>query len=47
MRGLIKNNKDTQRLYDYVKTNVQEKSYEMGESYEQIPVYSGNIKLKL
>jgi len=47
MRGLIKNNTDTQRLYDYVKSNVQEKSYEMGSSYEQVPVYNGNIKLKL
>ncbi len=47
MRGLINNNTDTQRLYDYVKSNVQEKSYEMGASYEQVPVYDGNIKLKL
>ena len=47
MRGIIKNNTDTQRLYDYVKSNVQEKSYEMGSSYEQVPVYNGNIKLKL
>jgi len=47
MRGLIKNNTDTQRLYDYVKSNVQEKSYEMGSSYEQVPVYDGNIKLGL
>jgi len=47
MRGLIKNNTNTQRLYDYVKSNVQEKSYEMGLSYEQVPVYTGNIKLKL
>ena len=47
MRGLINNNSDTQRLYDYVKSNVQEKSYEMGSSYEQVPVYDGNIKLKL
>jgi len=47
MRGLIKNNTDIQRLYNYVKSNVQEKSYEMGPSYEQVPVYDGNIKLKL
>jgi len=47
MRGLMKNNTNTQRLYDYVKSNVQEKSYEMGASYEQVPVYHGNIKLKL
>lgn len=47
MKGLIKNNTDTQRLYDYVKSNVQERSYEMGSSYEQVPVYSGNIGLKL
>ena len=47
MRGLINNNTDTQRLYDYVKSNVQEKSYEMGSSYEQVPVYDGNIRLKL
>lgn len=47
MRGLIKNNNNTQRLYDYVKSNVQEKSYEMGASYEQVPVYDGNIGLKL
>ena len=47
MRGLIKNNSNTQRLYDYVKSNVQEKSYEMGASYEQVPVFSGNIKLAL
>jgi hypothetical protein len=47
MRGLIKNNTDTSRLYDFVKSNVAEKSYEMGESYEQIPVYDGNIKMKL
>jgi len=47
MKGLIQNNTDTQRLYDYVKSNVQEKSYEMGASYEQIPVYSGNVKLGL
>ena len=46
MRGLIKNNTDTQRLYDYVKSNVQEKSYEMGASYEQVPVYDGNIGLE-
>ncbi len=47
MRGLINNNTDTQRLYDYVKSNVQEKSYEMGASYEQVPVYNGNIELGL
>jgi len=47
MRGLINNNTDTQRLYNYVKSNVQEKSYEMGASYEQVPVYNGNIKLEL
>ena len=47
MRGLINNNSNMQRLYDYVKSNVQEKSYEMGASYEQVPVYSGNIELKL
>lgn len=47
MRGLLNNNTDTQRLYDYVKSNVQEKSYEMGASYEQVPVYDGNIGLKL
>ena len=47
MRALIENNSDTQRLYDYVKSNVQEKSYKMGASYEQVPVYSGNIKLAL
>ncbi|QOY51703.1 caspase family protein [Candidatus Sulfurimonas baltica] len=47
MRGLIENNSNTQRLYDYVKSNVQEKSYEMGASYEQVPVYSGNIGLEL
>jgi uncharacterized caspase-like protein len=47
MRGLIKNNTDAQRLYDYVKSNVQEKSYEMGASYEQVPVYDGNIGLEL
>ncbi|PHQ65945.1 MAG: peptidase C14 [Sulfurimonas sp.] len=45
MRGLIKNNSNTSRLYDYVKSNVQEKSYEMGASYEQVPVYDGNIGL--
>ncbi|WP_229860112.1 caspase family protein [Candidatus Sulfurimonas baltica] len=47
MRGLIENNSNTQRLYDYVKSNVQEKSYEMGASYEQVPVYNGNIGLEL
>lgn len=47
MKGLIKNNINIQRLYDYVKSNVQEKSYEMGPSYEQVPVYNGNIGLKL
>ncbi len=47
MRGLIKNNSNTSRLYDYVKSNVQEKSYEMGASYEQVPVYDGNIGLGL
>ncbi len=47
MRGLIKNSSDTQRLYDYIKSNVQDKSYEMGASYEQIPVYDGNIGLGL
>ncbi|MEA1983925.1 MAG: caspase family protein [Campylobacterota bacterium] len=47
MRGLLKEGQNTQRLYDYVKSNVQEKSYEMGESYEQVPVYDGNIGLKL
>ncbi len=47
MKGLINNNTDTQRLYDYVKSNVQEKSYEMGISYEQVPVYNGNIGLEL
>jgi len=47
MRGIIKNNTDTRRLYNYVKSNVQEKSYEMGSSYEQVPVYDGNIKLRL
>ena len=47
MRGLLNNNIDTQRLYDYVKSNVQEKSYEMGASYEQVPVYTGNIGLEL
>ncbi|WP_229860113.1 caspase family protein [Candidatus Sulfurimonas baltica] len=47
MRGLINNNTDINRLYDYVKSNVQEKSYEMGASYEQVPVYSGNIGLEL
>ena len=45
MRGLIKNNTDLDRLYTYVKSNVQEKSYEMGASYEQVPVYDGNIKM--
>jgi len=47
MRGLIDNNSDMQELYDYVKSNVQQKSYEMGASYEQVPVYEGNIGLKL
>ena len=47
MRGLIDNNSDMQKLYDYVKSNVQQKSYEMGASYEQVPVYEGNIGLKL
>jgi len=47
MRGLIKNNTDMTRLYDYVKMNVAEKSYEMGENYEQVPVYEGNIRMKL
>jgi len=47
MRGLIDNNSDMQRLYDYVKSNVQEQSYKMGSSYEQVPVYKGNIGLKL
>jgi len=47
MRGLIKNNTNLDRLYTYIKSNVQEKSYEMGASYEQVPVYDGNIKLKL
>ncbi|MDA7817186.1 caspase family protein [Sulfurimonas sp.] len=46
MRALIKNNTSVSRLYDYIKSNVQEKSYEMGSSYEQIPVYDGNIGLK-
>lgn len=46
MRGLIKNNSDIQKLYDYVKLNVQDKSYEMGESYEQVPVYDGNVWMK-
>jgi len=45
MRGLIKNNSNLDRLYSYVKSNVQEKSYEMGASYEQVPVYDGNIGL--
>ena len=39
MRGVIKNNSNISRLYDYVKSNVAEKSYEMGASYEQVPVY--------
>ena len=47
MRGLIKNNSNIDRLYSYLKSNVQEKSYEMGESYEQSPVYDGNIGLGL
>lgn len=47
MRGLINNNSDMQRLYDFVKSNVQERSYEMGASYEQVPVYDGNIRLGL
>jgi hypothetical protein len=47
MRGLINNNTNMQRLYDYVKSNVQEKSYEMGASYEQVPVFEGNIGLGL
>ncbi len=47
MKGIINNNENTSRLYDYVKSNVQEKSYEMGASYEQVPVYNGNIALKL
>ncbi|MGE4509509.1 MAG: caspase family protein [Sulfurimonadaceae bacterium] len=47
MRGLINNNENMQRLYDYVKSNVQEKSYEMGASYEQVPVFEGNIGLGL
>lgn len=47
MRGLMKNNTDIQRLYDYVKSNVQEKSYEMGSSYEQVPVYEGAIGMGL
>lgn len=47
MKGLLSNNTDTQRLYDYIKSNVQEKSYEMGASYEQVPVYTGNIGLEL
>jgi len=47
MRGLINNNNDMQRLYDYVKSNVQEQSYKMGTSYEQVPVYKGNLGLGL
>ncbi|MEA3522110.1 MAG: caspase family protein [Campylobacterota bacterium] len=47
MRGLIKNNSNIDRLYSYVKSNVQEKSYEMGASYEQVPVFDGNIGLGL
>ena len=47
MRGLIKNNSNIDRLYNYVKSNVQEKSFEMGASYEQVPIYDGNIGLGL
>jgi len=47
MRGLMKNNQNTKKLYDFVKSNVADKSYEMGASYEQIPVYDGNIGMKL
>lgn len=47
MRGLIDNNSNTSRLYDYVKSNVQEESYKMGSSYEQVPVYEGNIEMGL
>ena len=46
MRGLIDNNSDIQKLYDYIRSNVQEKSYEMGASYEQVPVFEGNIGLE-
>ncbi len=45
MRGLIKNNTNLDRLFTYVKSYVEEKSYEMGASYEQVPVYDGNIKM--
>lgn len=47
MRGLIDNNTDIEKLHNYVKLNVQEKSYQMGVSYEQVPVFDGNIKLGL
>ncbi|HIC42764.1 MAG TPA: caspase family protein [Sulfurimonas sp.] len=47
MRGLIQNNTNIQSLYNFVRSNVQKKSYEMGPSYEQVPVYDGNIKLGL
>jgi len=47
MKGLIKNNSNTSKLYDYIKLHVAEKSYEMGESYEQTPVYNGNLGLRL
>ena len=47
MRGLLSKNQDMVKLYNYVKQNVAQKSYEMGASYEQVPVYDGNIRLKL
>lgn len=47
MRGLIKENQDTEKLFEYIKSNVQEKSYEMGSSYEQVPVFDGDVGLGL
>lgn len=47
MRGLINDNKNLDQLFQYVRSNVQAKSFEMGMSYEQVPVYEGNIKLTL
>lgn len=46
VKGLAKHKNDAASLFKYVRTNVEEVSYELGDNYLQTPTIEGDIELK-
>ncbi|MCK5002764.1 MAG: caspase family protein [Gammaproteobacteria bacterium] len=44
-KGLIKGKSDIKSLYHYIKENVEETSFELGESYLQSPTIEGDLQI--